>query len=106
MEGAGWVGPERRRWRRGQVSLRAVLRVIHARDSSKVSSPKVVRVINLSSQGACIEAPFISVDGLHISGDRTEQVWMPNLLDIELELPTQPSSRINFKGSVEWSAGW
>lgn len=93
---------ERRQWKRKEFSGEGTMSITYGLDQRRVSRTEKVLVTNISVGGVKIQAPFLSLDGLHVVGDLSEEVWMPNVLNLELALPAESPARIRFQGSAEW----
>ena len=93
---------EHRRWKRKYVSAEAMMRIIYALDQKRASGQKKILVTDISVGGIKAQANFLSLDDLHVVGNLTESAWMPNILDVELELPISPPKSISFQGRAEW----
>jgi len=93
---------ERRQWKRKEFLAEGTLSITYGLDQRRVSRAEKVLVTNISAGGVKIEGPFLSLDGLHIVGDLSEEVWMPNILNLEVPLPAILPARIGFQGSAEW----
>ncbi len=97
-----WHGVERRQWKRKEFSAEATLRVVSRGETSLVSRPERVLVTDISARGVRIQSRFIHLDNLHFAGEMTDDEWLPNLIDMELELPVSPSQKVRFLGTAEW----
>ncbi len=93
---------EHRRWKRKYVSAEAMMRIVYALDQKRASGQKKILVTDISVGGIKAQANFLSLDDLHVVGNLTESAWMPNILDVELELPISPPKSISFQGRAEW----
>lgn len=93
---------ERRQWKRKDFSAQATMRIVSGLETNKASRAEKVLVTNISQGGIRIQTPFLSLDNLHIIGEVTDTVWRPNLLDIQLELPSESPQKVSFQGNAEW----
>ncbi len=89
---------ERRQWKRKYISIEGRMRIICALDQKRSSRWQPVLIKEISAGGIKVNAPFVSLDDIHVVGDLTEPAWMPNILDIELNLPTGRGRKIFFQG--------
>lgn len=93
---------ERRQWKRKYISMKGRMRIICALNQKCSSRWQPILLKDVSVGGIKAYAPFVSLDDLHVVGDLTEPAWMPNILDIELELPTNHPRKIFFQGSTRY----
>lgn len=93
---------ERRRWKRKDISAEGRMRIIYALDQRRSSRWEAILVNDISAGGIRAQISSLVFDGLHVVGALTESAWMPNILDIELELLTGPPQKIFFQGSARW----
>ncbi len=93
---------ERRRWKRKNISAVGRMRIIYPVERRRSSRWEKILISYISAGAIRTQAPFISLDDLHIVGDLAEPAWMPNILDIEAELLTNPLQKIFFQGIARW----
>ena len=93
---------EQRRWQRKYVAAEGKLSIICSLDKKRVSSPKSITVTDIGLGGIKARTNSLSWDDLHLIGNLKEAAWMPNILAIQLELPSGRPQHISFQGRAEW----
>lgn len=93
---------EKRQWKRKEFSAEGNMSIAYGLDQRRASYTEKILISNISAGGVKIQSPFLSLDGLHIVGELTEEVWMPNILNLEVALPTSFPAKIRFQGSARW----
>lgn len=93
---------ERRRWKRKDISAQGKMRIIYALDQGQSSRWMTILINDISAGGIRVQVPYVCLDDFHVVGDLAKPAWMPNILDIELELPAGPPEKISFEGSARW----
>ncbi len=93
---------ERRRWKRKDISAQGKMRIIYGLNQGQSTRWMTILINDISAGGIKAQVPFVSLDDLHVVGDLTNPVWMPNILDIELELPAGAPQKLSFQGNARW----
>lgn len=93
-----YAGMEHRKFKRRKFRLGATFRIVNGRDASITSSPQKGIVVDISVGGVQMLVKSPQADGMHITGQVMDNVFVENQLLIEFRLDYKDRRSMKFVG--------